>query len=77
MSTWLNMADCVRRMARWKSFCRECSHQKAGTTDTPTHSKQRSGYNSSPREGYRQHCPVLVTRTSAWSQDEQNVPEGR
>lgn len=19
--TWLNMADCVRRMARWKSFC--------------------------------------------------------
>lgn len=21
MSTWLNMADCVRRMARWKSFC--------------------------------------------------------
>lgn len=21
MRTWLNMADCVRRMARWKSFC--------------------------------------------------------
>lgn len=20
MSTWLNMADCVRRIARWKSF---------------------------------------------------------
>lgn len=21
IKTWLNMADCVRRMARWKSFC--------------------------------------------------------
>lgn len=31
MSTWLNMADCVRRMARWKSFCRECSRQNPQT----------------------------------------------
>lgn len=28
MTTWLDMADCVRRMARWKSFCREPTHQR-------------------------------------------------
>lgn len=37
MRTWLNMADCVRRMARWKSFCgtRGCQGQSLGPATEP------------------------------------------
>lgn len=44
--------------------------QPSEPTDTLMHNKQRSSYPSIPEEGTRQPCPVLVTLTSAWSQDE-------
>lgn len=44
--------------------------QPSEPTDTLMRNKQRSGHTSIPGEGYRKPCPVLVTLTSAWSQDE-------
>lgn len=43
--------------------------QPSEPTDTLMHNKQRSGHTSILGEGYRQPCPVLVTLTSAWSQN--------
>lgn len=60
MRTWLNMADCVRRMARWKSFCgtRGCQGHSG---DPPPNLGPSAVHPSAPgeREGVGARCGHL------------------
>lgn len=51
MRTWLNMADCERRMARWKSFCGAGRGAQPGRDGAQGPSRRRSRTHTGEREG--------------------------
>lgn len=72
MRTWLNMADCVRRMARWKSFCRR---QCWGWCGDPAPGTQQGGGTGEQAAG--PHLPPVRTRGSLTSASPQDLCPAR